>query len=123
MAKSKAQKAYDSQSKKLQPLVNKAKKLIEAPLGLGPAKQVLTGLDGQQLRATTPPAVQEAADEYFERKADVEQAKDRMATALDKIESEMKASDITVCVVRQRVGDSMTCRIRSSSKLEIKKVK
>ncbi len=94
------------------------------PLGLGPAKQVLTGLDGQQLRATTPPAVQEAADEYFDRKENVEQAKDRMATALDKIESEMKASDITVCVVRRRVGgESMVCRIKSSSKLEIKKQK
>ena len=94
------------------------------PLGLGPAKQVLTGLDGQQLKATTPPAVQDAANEYFDRKANVEQAKDRMLTSLDKIESEMKASGITVCTVRQHVGgEPMVCRIKSSSKLEIKKQK
>lgn len=148
--KNKAQKAYNAESKKNEKLLDKAKetpsqrtarlsKLAEditarggrmeggnlvMPLGLGPAKQVLNGLDGQQLRATTPPAVQEAADEYFDRKSDVETAKDRMATALDKIESEMKASDITVCVVQQRVGgESMVCRIKSSSKLEIKKQK
>ena len=95
----------------------------EGKLALGPAKQVLKGLDGQQLRATTPPAVQEAANEYFDRKANVEQVKDRMAGALDKIESEMKASRIEVCVVCSIGGELMTCRIRNSSKLEIKKQK
>lgn len=95
-------------------------------LPLGPAKQVLKGLDGSQLRATTPPVVQEAANEYFSRKEDVETAKYLMATSLDKIESEMKASGITVCVVRGLIGGdgaSMVCRIKSSSKLEIKKQK
>ena len=95
----------------------------EGKLALGPAKQVLTGLDGQQLRATTPPAVQEAANEYFDRKEEVAKAKDQMATSLDKIESEMKASGIEACVVRSIGGELMTCSIRNSSKLEIKKQK
>lgn len=94
------------------------------PLGLQPTKQVLRGLDGSQLKATTPAAVQEAADEYFDRKENVEQAKERMSLSLEKIESEMKASGITICVVRQCIGgESMVCRIKSSSKLEIKKQK
>jgi len=93
------------------------------PLGLGPAKQVLTGMDGSQLRATTPKEVQDAANEYFDRKDEVAKAKDRMVTSLDKIESEMKASGITVCVVSSIGGESMVCRIRNSSKLEIKRQK
>ena len=93
-------------------------------LALGPAKQVLRGLDGSQLRATTPAAVQEAAEEYFDRKANVEQAKERMAVSLGRIEAEMKASGINVCIVRQCIGgESMVCRFKSSSKLEIKKQK
>ena len=102
----------------------KQKKHEEAKLPLGPAKQVQKGLDGAQLKATTPPAVQEAADEFFDRKDDVAKAKDRMALSFDRIASEMKASGIEVCIVRHGMGgESMICRIKNSSKLEIKKQK
>ena len=95
----------------------------QGKLPLGPAKQVQHGLDGQQLKATTPKEVQDAANEYFDRKEEVAKAKDRALTALDKIESEMKAADIVVCIVRSIGGESMVCRIKNSSKLEIKKQK
>jgi len=92
------------------------------PLGkTGPQK--LTGFDGSQLKATTPFAVQQAANAYFDRKSDVELAKDKMVFALGRIEAEMKAANVVVCVVRSMSGESMTCRIKSSSKLEIKRLK
>lgn len=87
----------------------------------GPQK--LTGFDGKQLKATTPSAVQQAANDYFDRKSDVELAKDKMVFALGRIEAEMKAAGITVAVVRAVGGESMTCRINTSSKLVIKRIK
>lgn len=83
----------------------------------------VTGFDGQELRKSTPLSVQAAANEYFDRKQEVEKAKDRMVTSLAKIEAEMKATNTVVCVVRSIDGESMTCRIKSSSKLEIKRLK
>jgi len=89
-------------------------------LGKG-QQQKLTGFYGVSMKATTPLAVQEAADEYFYKKAELEKAKEDLRLAMDKIESEMKAAELKMVVVRSTGEESMVCRIKSSSKLEIKK--
>lgn len=96
---------------------------VQPGLPLTPGQMKLNGFNGDQLKATTPLAVQNAANEYFDRKSDVEKAKDKVLFALGRIEAEMVAAGIKVCVVRSMGGESMTCRIKSSSKLEIKRTK
>lgn len=122
-SKSAAQKSYDAESKKNEKILDKAKGGAQPGLPLTPGQLKLSGFDGSQLKATTPLSVQVAANTYFDCKSDVEKAKDKVLFALGVIESEMKAAGITVCVVRSMGGESMTCRIKSSSKLEIKRMK
>lgn len=98
-------------------------KKVKQTLLVEPVKQKLSGLDEKPIKATTPKNVQDAANEYFDRKQEVEKAKEKLGFALAHIEEEMISENIVVCVVRSMDGESMVCKIKSSSKLEIKKLK
>jgi ABC-type xylose transport system substrate-binding protein len=98
-------------------------KAKQGALPIKAPKQKLTGFDGSTMKVTTPKDVQDAALEYFDRKSELEKAKENIELAVSKIEGAMNSHDLKVVVVRSMGGESMTCRIKSSSKLEIKKLK
>jgi len=102
----------------------KKSKKVQADLPITPTPQTVTGFDGKPLRATTPEAVQEAADMYFDRKDALESAKDRLETAVLSLEAELAAHKLDMAVVRDSTGLPYTVRLRKGkTRLEVKAVK
>lgn len=85
-------------------------------------EQKLTGFDGSELKATTPATIQEAADYYFLKKFEMENRKEALEKATEKLEAEVAASGLKSVVVKDSEGMPFTVRIKQSKKLEVKKI-
>jgi len=101
----------------------KSAKGKQPALGLPATKMKLSGFNGDPLKQTTPKQIQDAANEYFEKKSTWEKCKDAVELALEHIGAEMAAENVQSVVVRNLDGESTMVRIKKSSKLEIKKIK
>jgi len=101
----------------------KSAKGKQPALGLPATKMKLSGFNGDSLKQTTPKQIQDAANEYFEKKSTWEKCKDAVELALEHIGAEMAAENVQSVVVRNLDGESTMVRIKNSSKLEIKKIK
>ncbi len=100
--------------------MSKAKR-AQPDLPIKPGNMKMDGFDGKPLKATTPEAIQEAADTYFDRKDAAEQAKDRLETAIMGLEAEMATHKMTVAVVRDMTGNPYVVRVKpGKTKLEVK---
>lgn len=96
-------------------------KRAQPDLPIKPGKMSMEGFDGKPLKATTPEAIQEAADTYFDRKHAAEQAKERLETAVMSLEAEMATHKMVVAVVRDTTGAPYVVRVKTGkTKIEVK---
>lgn len=102
---------------------DKIAKAKQEGLGLESTKMKLSGFNGDPLKQTTPKNIQDAANEYFEKKLALEKCKEAVDLELEHIGAEMAAENVQSVVVRDLDGEPKIVRVKKSSKLEIKKIK
>jgi len=87
-------------------------------------KQVLHGFDGNQLKGTLSPAIQLVVDIMLDKREALENTKNALENAVEKVESEMNAEGVKTVTALDRHNRKFTITLKpGKTKLEVKAVK
>jgi len=104
--------------------MTKPKSVKQGKLDMPPVQQRMTGFDGKHTKATLSKSMQECVDFLLDKREQLENIKNAVEDAGLKVESEMRAEDITTITALDSHDRPFTITLKiGRTKLEVKAVK